>query len=1725
MKVEFETIYVWINVGGTTWAGPHIIKNAPQRAPIGDRVRLVDVNGSGTRDLLYGDGYAYRYLDVNGGQRPWVLTHVQNGLGKTTDFTYGTSTELMLDAEAAGTPWKSTAPMPIHVVTQVTEADHLDAAGLTAGMYVTQYSYRDPVYDGRQREFRGFRTGTLRKVGDSNSPSSTTTSTFLLGECKNDENQSIDPCTVGGGWEDNPREALKGLPLTSETVDDNGVYLSSSHSTYRLRKLYAGADGREVRVAFESAKDTFLYDTGPFTPAASTVSMTDVELELNSGTSNPDTTSSLPLRASAGRAHTKTGSAVDVFGNATDEIDDGCVDGCSAVDEVITKHSTPGRRSDDPTGWMYRTTESYVYGSATSGLRNHLLMQYDKGGSITQKNAELLGTLPLDRFHQTTGAKVAPLPPQASHSTSILVALMTYDQFGILSTGSAANGRCKALTPDAAFNELMVQQVEYVGAAGSNGCGGTALSKIAQYDRGLGVITQITDVRGEVSLVTYDGFGRLTSLTEPDPSTVGSAAKVPSVQIQYTLPADPTVSPYSVVVTSAQNGADSSTATYRDTIAVVDGMGRPLLTAEQADTSAGDPDAWIVDKLTTYDAKGEAERVYEPWFTATMPPSTPVSAQGTYTRAHFDAFGRMVESYAIDGTLSIRKVYHALSTDEWDAADLQVGGAHEGTYASETRDGHQRTITLSERVHNSKGAIEQHDTRTQFLPTGEPVVMSRVRVGTTDAPVVRWLQYDSLGRMVLNVEPNAASGFVEPPAPSPLPTSFHAWRYAYDDDGDLVATSDARGCGSNYYFDAGGRIIAEDFSPCLAAQATYSAPNLTTGDGTEAFYQYDGYSAVQPSVSEITGFPTAAAGFALGRMVAVSDRGAESVTAYDGRGRTVVVAKLVTGPSGPSNSLSTRYAPTWSLRAVSYDGADRPVTASTGADVAGLLPSGGKASTVTDSYSARGTVSSVTSAYGQLVSSIARDADGNLNRVVYGDTARTTTQLSYDLRRRLSSAQTYRGAPPIWSSTPPAYFPAPAPGGSPTTFQRLLEDVDYHYDLVDNPTEIDDWRVASEWPVGAQPVSRKIQYDDLYRAIRLDYVYPNGTDPWTSPFAAEDSGFAPDPRVALPSPHVKFTNRVLRQSFQYDWLGNMTSTDDDVHGFYDRSLGTVTNGTAMAGPYQIKSATASDLTMGGSLTTVHDAAGNLTSLAVARRGPCAQFLSLCTQRFVYDWDEVGRLARARRWDLLLPGQATDAVPITAPNVDLAYTYDANDGRTIKKATDALGNSIFTVYVFSSLELRRTTAQGNDYVRSARTEVAYLEAHGVKVARLHYADETIPSVGGGVLHVLLELPDHLHSTSIVVDRDTSELVERQSYMAYGQAETDYRPSRWASFREDYRFTGKEEDVEVGLEYFGKRYLSSPLNRWISNDPLTLHELKADANGYAYVHGQVLRSTDKFGLDGPPAPAAAPQSSTAPSGAPDRAGATPAGDGGGGSLADSALKWIKGPLTPGGGIRDAAAALAERVQNGIQVAKADPWGFVKGVGEKGDMLMQIASAVSMVVDGVGLPPSGPGFGGMGEGVACAVPEGIHEPAMIPEAETVAPTNTAPSAPKAVEKEPPALMAAKKSEAAGGEAPKEEQQKLDRWEGKKPAYEVNKAHVPGQGLRPGKTPLPADAEQVFKGAVPNDPDSPTAWFGKSSSGQIYRYSLGGNGDTAHFSAIDGVGDGARNLTQYAIDRLNGL
>src|SRR5690606_12961057 len=140
-------------------------------------------------------------------------------------------------------------------------------------------------------------------------------------------------------------------------------------------------------------------------------------------------------------------------------------------------------------------------------------------------------------------------------------------------------------------------------------------------------------------------------------------------------------------------------------------------------------------------------------------------------------------------------------------------------------------------------------------------------------------------------------------------------------------------------------------------------------------------------------------------------------------------------------------------------------------------------------------------------------------------------------------------------------------------------------------------------------------------------------------------------------------------------------------------------------------------TRGGDLEAAYDSAGNMTRMALHRSGTClGGSTNDCNQQFAYEWDEVGRLIRARRWDGEM-GSLTSFNPSTAggPEADLRHYYDASDQRVIKEAVDEAGEKSYTAYVFESLELRRTQydsgnaedGASDDYEINHYTVVPYL----------------------------------------------------------------------------------------------------------------------------------------------------------------------------------------------------------------------------------------------------------------------------------------------------------------------------------------------------------------------------------------------------------------------------------
>jgi RHS repeat-associated protein len=513
---------------------------------------------------------------------------------------------------------------------------------------------------------------------------------------------------------------------------------------------------------------------------------------------------------------------------------------------------------------------------------------------------------------------------------------------------------------------------------------------------------------------------------------------------------------------------------------------------------------------------------------------------------------------------------------------------------------------------------------------------------------------------------------------------------------------------------------------------------------------------------------------------------------------------------------------------VLYDNVDRAIGQETGADVGALLAPDGT-SVVALAYAMRGSLQAIGSSYGPLVSNQVFAADGKPESATLGDLAGTSATWEYDGYRRNTRYAVARLAPAQWIGSPS--YPAPP---SDTT-QRHLIDLGFEYSSAegDLPVWVRDNSPPGEWPTTMRPVHRQFAYDDLYRVTNVNYTYQGGTGFQTMPLAAEIA--AGD---AAPAPSRNTNRRVLTQSYAYDWQGNTKQTEDDQGQRYDRSLGVIEHHPAR--PNQLLSASG--------VAAVHDVAGNLVDLRVERPGTCmVGGTSKCSQRYAYEYDEVGQLTRARRWDYA--GSTIPATepsypdtPVSVPDAELRYAYHM-DQRVLKSATVS-GSERHTVEVFDSLRLNRAAYDEltNDYERTVDTEAIYLGG----VARLAYAPG-LPTLEGKSLHVFFEVGDHLGSASVVIDAETSELVERTTFQPHGAAEADYRPARWGSFREDYKFTGKEEDIEVGLTYFGGRYLHPRLGRWTSADPLTIHGLGADLNPYAYVHGRLSTAVDPWGLD--------------------------------------------------------------------------------------------------------------------------------------------------------------------------------------------------------------------------------------------------------------------------------------
>ncbi len=113
-------------------------------------------------------------------------------------------------------------------------------------------------------------------------------------------------------------------------------------------------------------------------------------------------------------------------------------------------------------------------------------------------------------------------------------------------------------------------------------------------------------------------------------------------------------------------------------------------------------------------------------------------------------------------------------------------------------------------------------------------------------------------------------------------------------------------------------------------------------------------------------------------------------------------------------------------------------------------------------------------------------------------------------------------------------------------------------------------------------------------------------------------------------------------------------------------------------------------------------------------------------------------------------------------------------------------------------------------------------------------------------------DHLGSVRMITDQNGT-VVSRHDYLPFGEEIRGGQAGRSGQFGStngiQQRFTGKERDLESGLDYFEARYYGSGLGRFMSPDPENAGAFANDPqswNAYAYGRNNPLKYTDPDGL---------------------------------------------------------------------------------------------------------------------------------------------------------------------------------------------------------------------------------------------------------------------------------------
>ena len=223
---------------------------------------------------------------------------------------------------------------------------------------------------------------------------------------------------------------------------------------------------------------------------------------------------------------------------------------------------------------------------------------------------------------------------------------------------------------------------------------------------------------------------------------------------------------------------------------------------------------------------------------------------------------------------------------------------------------------------------------------------------------------------------------------------------------------------------------------------------------------------------------------------------------------------------------------------------------------------------------------------------------------------------------------------------------------------------------------------------------------------------------------------------------------------------------------------------------------------------------------------------------VFTFDPAGNLETKTSSEKIWNFQTSplgQLISVQDPNqTTIAFTYDLN-GKRLSKKVEAKGkkSKIYRYFYLGQTELGCLDEKGNIVelkVPSNPNDPEPSSCIAIEIKKEIYAP----------------LYDSQGNIACLIDPERREIVESYHYSVFGEEEIiNQRGKKIAdsALGNAWRYKAKRIDQETGLIYFGKRYYSPKIGRWISPDPVGSID---GPNLYRFCRNNPLKFVDYFGL---------------------------------------------------------------------------------------------------------------------------------------------------------------------------------------------------------------------------------------------------------------------------------------